>query len=62
MEQELGVYTVEFTDSIYEIVYYRDVHAFGIEDARHRICRLYPDARIRAVTLLNDEDNTAAKN
>jgi len=62
MEQELDVYTVEYTDSVYDIVYYRNVHAFGIEDARHRICSLYPDARIRAVTLLDGGGHPVGKN
>lgn len=47
-EQE--VYTVEFADRHYNVVYYREIEAVGTEDARQQILLHHPDANIRAVT------------
>ncbi|MBB3114598.1 hypothetical protein FHS18_006720 [Paenibacillus phyllosphaerae] len=50
MEIKQEVFTVEYAEPHAEVVYYREIQAIGIEDAKLQILLLHPGANIRAVT------------
>jgi hypothetical protein len=57
-------YTVEYQCPMYGVLYYQNVMAAGIADAKTAIRRVHPDVIIRAVTLtsIGDEMDTQQNN
>jgi hypothetical protein len=53
MDIDQQLYTVEFNDPFCNVVYYREILAADIGAAKNQIMNSYPDAIIRAVTLVH---------
>ncbi|MED4730762.1 hypothetical protein P9597_21995 [Aneurinibacillus migulanus] len=52
MDKRIQMYTVEYECPVYGVVYYQNVPACDLEEARWHIHSAQPDAIIRAVSLL----------
>lgn len=55
MEREQAEYTVEYLD-MNGILYYENVMAVDFSEAKERIRSRYPEASVRAVTLVGEAD------
>lgn len=55
LENEELEYTVEYQDA-YGVLYFENVKASNLSNAKMQVCQRFPDANIRAVTIITHDN------